>query len=99
MGDWGSFTIENRFILYLMSPLLNLKIQSPEAVIWEGQARSLSSTNSQGDFDILPGHANMITLIDDKPLKVVDARGHLLEFRLKRGVIYVRNNFVSVYLL
>lgn len=76
---------------------LNLKIQGPEAVIWEGQARSVSSENSQGNFDILPGHANMITLVEKCPLRVINAEGNPIKLALERMVIYVRNNFVSVY--
>jgi len=80
-----------------MSSLLNVKIQGPEAVIWEGQARSVSSTNSQGDFDVLPDHANMITLVEKHPLRVVNKDGNPIKLALPRMVIYVRNNFVSVY--
>ncbi len=48
--------------------LLKVKILSPTQTIFEGEAVSLSSVNSSGKFDILPFHANFITLVQNQPL-------------------------------
>lgn len=47
---------------------LKVKILSPTQTIYEGEALSVSSTNSTGKFDILPYHANFITLIQKNPV-------------------------------
>lgn len=47
---------------------LNIVINSPQAVVWEGKADSVSTENSLGTFDILPGHANFVTMIENKPI-------------------------------
>ena len=48
----------------LSSPtLLNVKIVSPENILFEGQALSLTCINKEGQFDILPFHSNFISLI------------------------------------
>ena len=47
---------------------LNVKILSPTQTIFEGEALSVSSVNSTGKFDILPYHANFITLIQKNPV-------------------------------
>jgi F-type H+-transporting ATPase subunit epsilon len=75
---------------------LQVTIQTPEAVIWEGKAQSVSSQNSAGVFDILPDHANMITLIDQKPIVVVTSKGPQ-EFKFGRALISVEENKIHIY--
>ncbi|MBI2593624.1 hypothetical protein HYW44_03200 [Candidatus Daviesbacteria bacterium] len=47
---------------------LNVKIISPTQTIFEGKVLSISSVNSTGKFDILPFHANFITLVQKNPV-------------------------------
>ncbi|MGH7141554.1 MAG: hypothetical protein ACREGH_02895 [Minisyncoccia bacterium] len=74
---------------------LHVKIQTPESVIWEGEAQSVSSENSLGPFDILPEHANIVSLIEHKPIIVITSSGKQ-EFTFERAVISLRDNRVSV---
>lgn len=53
-----------------MADSLNVKIFSPTQTIFEGEAVSISSVNSMGKFDILPFHANFITLVQKTPIIV-----------------------------
>lgn len=48
--------------------LLKVKILSPTQTIYDGEAVSVSSVNSLGKFDILPYHANFITLVQKNPV-------------------------------
>lgn len=48
--------------------VLNVKIISPTQTIFDGEALSISSVNSLGKFDILPFHANYITLVQKNPI-------------------------------
>lgn len=48
--------------------ILNVKIISPTQTIFQGQALSVSSANSTGKFDILPYHANFITMVQKVPI-------------------------------
>lgn len=79
--------------------LLTVRIDSPENLIWEGGAKSVSSTNSEGPFDILPQHAGFISLIEKKPIMIVTEDGKHLKFEYDRCVIYNQNNRVSIYTL
>jgi F0F1-type ATP synthase epsilon subunit len=45
---------------------LALKIYGRNGVLFQGQVSSVSSANENGVFDILPGHANFISLIKSK---------------------------------
>ena len=47
---------------------LTVKIISPTQTIFDGEAFSISSVNSLGKFDILPYHANFITLVQKSPI-------------------------------
>jgi len=47
---------------------LTVKIISPTQTLFDGEAYSISSINSSGKFDILPYHANFITLVQKVPI-------------------------------
>lgn len=79
-----------------MNPKLYVVISSPERVEWEGEADAVSSENSIGTFDILPGHANFVTMIEKKPI-VIRRRDGRKEYTFNASVIYVRSNNVTVY--
>ena len=76
---------------------MNVHIDSPEKNIWEGNAQSVSSVNSQGPFDILAYHATFITLIENQPIVIRDSEGKTLKFSFPHSVIFNRDNAVSVY--
>lgn len=67
----------------MTSNILNVKIISPTQTIFQGEAYSVSSANSAGKFDILPYHANFITMVQKSPIvlrvkkKDADAKAEL----------------------
>ena len=79
-----------------MTDLLAVAIYTPEGTLWSGDAESVSSVNSEGPFDILPDHANFLTLIARAPISIV-AQDGMKEFSLERAVLYISGNVVSVY--
>lgn len=80
-----------------MDNYIKVRIDSSEKLIWEGEAKSVSSINPQGAFDILHDHMNFVTLIESDPITVRVPEGKPLIFRFERAVIYNRNNQVSIY--
>lgn len=76
---------------------LEVRVLSPRKLIYNGQAASISSTNSVGNFDILPEHANFITIVENKPItvRVVDGPEHTFNFPL--AIIHTINNRVDIY--
>jgi F0F1-type ATP synthase epsilon subunit len=77
-------------------PFLDVRISKATNVVWEGKAQSVSSKNAQGAFDILPMHANFVTLIRNEPI-VVHHDDVEDTYTFKESVIYVQNNSVKVY--
>ena len=79
---------------------IDVRVASPEKVLWEGAAFAVSSKNSQGNFDILPHHASFLTIIEDQPIKISNKKKKVLqEFRFPRALVYNRDNRVSIYTL
>lgn len=77
--------------------LLSLIIKSRNKVYYNGLANSVTSYNDKGIFDVLPEHANFISLIS-KRILVVDDRGAHHEFDIEGGVMKVYQDKVDIYL-
>lgn len=75
---------------------LKVNVETPEGVVWEGMASAVSSKNSVGPFDILPEHANMVTLVDGDPITVSTSAGDT-SFTFAKSVISVNDNSVSIF--
>lgn len=79
-------------------PLLDVTIKTWINVVFAGQAKSVSSVNETGPFDILPNHANFITLIKND-CKIVSGNGEKKVIPIKGpALLRVHENKVSVYL-
>lgn len=76
---------------------LLVEIISPKETIFRDFALSVSSTNSVGNFDIFPEHANFITIIKNSPLIVRKTEKEQLTFNFPLAIIYVTRNRVTVY--
>jgi len=80
-----------------MADKLEVNIQGREGVLFEGPAIRVSSVNATGDFDILPRHANFISLINDH-IEVKPVEGDVRTFPVDNGVLRVLGDRVEVYL-
>lgn len=82
-----------------MNPILHVKVISPKETIFDGEALSVSSKNSIGPFDILPEHANFITVIEGNPIMIRTPQKEKepLTFNFPLAIIYNINNKVSIY--
>lgn len=74
-----------------------LTIRDRERILFNGQAKALSSVNEAGVFDILPEHTNFISIVKDK-LTVHKPDGGSEDITIDHGVVKVYANQVSVYL-
>lgn len=77
--------------------MLSVQVRDREGVKFEGIAKSLSSVNAVGNFDILPEHANFICLIK-KRISIISPDNKKTEFNVDLGVIQVLKDKVNVYL-
>lgn len=77
-------------------PQFDLTIKSREGIIFSGKVESVTSYNKKGKFDILPTHANFISLIFDK-ITVRTSSGETKEIAIKNALLRVRQDVVEVY--
>lgn len=77
--------------------LLYVKIISPKEEIYTGNALSVSSINSAGKFDILPQHANFVTMVQNVPITIQPPQDKAVTFSFPLAIIYSANNQVSIY--
>lgn len=77
--------------------LLDVKITSPKEEIFQGKAISVSSKNSNGNFDILPEHANFITIVEKEPIVIVKDNKEKLTFNFSEAIISHSLNHVQIF--
>lgn len=75
---------------------LYVKVASPFETYYEGDAYVISAQNKTGPFDILPDHANFISVLEKGEVKI-----HLSDRKVSipvdRGIVKVSNNRVKVF--
>jgi F0F1-type ATP synthase epsilon subunit len=74
----------------------HLKVQSRDALLFEGDVNSVTSFNEEGKFDILAQHARFISLIN-KGLSIVDANGQKKDINFDNALLRVKDDLVEVY--
>ncbi len=75
-----------------------LKVQTKEGIIFEGRVRSLSSFNEKGRFDILPQHANFISLIHKSLFIRPEDQDKTLKIDFDTALLRVKENRIEVYI-
>ena len=78
-------------------PLLDVKVLSPQGVLWEGRAQAVSSVNSNGPFDLLPEHAHFVSLVERHPIAVISDTGAIQEFKYETAVIRLYDDVVTIF--
>jgi F0F1-type ATP synthase epsilon subunit len=76
--------------------MLAVKVFSPFETYYEGQGVSVSALNKTGPFDVLLGHAAFFSILLEGDV-VIDTGSEKKAVPIKRGVIRVANNVVTVF--
>jgi F0F1-type ATP synthase epsilon subunit len=76
--------------------ILEVIIMNPQTTVWKGEAISITSENERGPFDILPMHANFITLLEKRTLHV-NLGKEKKEFTFDHAVMYCHKNSVLIF--
>ena len=79
-----------------MTKQLELRVLTPEKVVYEGAVYSIIAPAWDGQVGILPGHAPFLTLLGSGPLSVQSSSGERSEFTVSGGVMKVESNEVMV---
>lgn len=76
---------------------INVDIRNRKEQFFSGVAKTVSSLNDTGEFDVLPQHANFVTLI--KGYVIIDKKLPTeKKFEIENGVLAAKTGAVDVYL-
>lgn len=76
---------------------IHLRVLTRGETLYEGEVDSLSSINENGKFDVLPVHANFISLIT-KYLIIREQTGEERQIKVEQGILRVFKDKANVYL-
>jgi len=76
--------------------MLQLKIVSPEKVVFNGEVTSITVPGSMGNFEILIDHAPIISSLERGVVKYTASGGAVSEFAILGGFVEVQKNVVSL---
>lgn len=76
---------------------LHVRVVSGDETVYEGKAVSVSSRNEKGRFDILPYHANFISIVKEFVNIQIDQQEHK-QIVVKTAIMRVYENNVQVFL-
>ena len=80
------------------SDLIKVILTSPESIVWQGEATTVTSTNSEGLFDLYPDHARFMTLLENVDLVVRLPDGEEEVFAIDKAVLLFADATANVYL-
>lgn len=75
---------------------IHLRIIAPTSIVFEGDVDSVSAANQVGPFDVLPGHANLFTLLTGGPV-VIRQNSDRQVLSVQKGIMKVQDDRVTVY--
>lgn len=77
--------------------VIHVRISRATEIVWEGDASTVTASNTEGPFDILPLHGHFISILDGKPIVVIGADGERHEFVFDKSVMHVKDDAVCIY--
>lgn len=77
---------------------LKIIARAPFHVYYEGEAVSLSASNSVGPFDVLPGHADFFSILAPCEVSIDNGKDkEPVQFEIRNGILTVRDNEVMLF--
>lgn len=80
-----------------MIKLINIVVRDRQGIKFDGKAKAVSAFNDVGKFDVLPHHANFITILRKK-MTIHKSDGNIDEFNVDNGIMRVASDKIEVYL-
>jgi F-type H+-transporting ATPase subunit epsilon len=75
---------------------MNLVVLTPEQELFNGAITSVKVPGTKGQFEILKGHAPIVSSLAAGVVRIVDATGQRSEITVEKGFIEVLRDEVSV---
>lgn len=74
---------------------MTLEILTPDKKIFEGEVTAVTVPGTLGSFQILTGHAPIISTLEDGPV-IIKTKANVETFVIKGGVVEVLKNKIIV---
>lgn len=78
-------------------PELHVIARAPFTLYYDGQASAVSAANRIGPFDILPGHADFLSMLIPGPI-TIETANEPVTIDAKNGMVTVRDNQVLLFI-
>jgi len=75
---------------------MNLSVLTPEKEIFGGSIKSVKVPGKNGQFEVLDGHAPIVSALGQGEIRIIDAAGQRVTYQIQKGFIEVLNNEVSL---
>jgi F-type H+-transporting ATPase subunit epsilon len=75
---------------------LDVIARAPFHIYYEGKAKVISAANPVGNFDVLPGHADLFSVLIPGEI-TIETEADPIVFTIANGIITVRNNQVLLF--
>lgn len=75
---------------------LTVKVISPEQTVFEGAAEAVFLPGSAGPFEVLPGHAPLISSLTCGDIGIREPGGQMRLIHVREGVARVLRNNITV---
>ena len=75
---------------------MELEIITPEKNVFKGEVNSVLLPGTTGKFEVLNGHAPIISSLKQGQVRVINAENKTETFDIKGGVIEMQNNKIIV---
>ncbi len=76
---------------------LRVEVRSRQGLVFEGDLFAVTSYNAKGEFDVLPTHANFVSMIQKK-IVLRKANGKIEELTIDNGIMMVEDNQVRIFI-
>ncbi|MCB0654952.1 MAG: ATP synthase F1 subunit epsilon [Saprospiraceae bacterium] len=75
---------------------MELVVLTPEREVFRGPIKSVKVPGTAGQFEVLTGHAPIVSSLRDGDVRIITATGEKKVFGILNGFIEVLNNEVSL---
>lgn len=75
---------------------MNIAVLTPEREIYSGEITSVQVPGTKGKFEILKGHAPIVSSLVSGAVRIIAADGDRVNFTIERGFVEILNNEVSL---
>ena len=75
---------------------MNLVVLTPDKEVFAGEIKSVKVPGITGQFEILDGHAPIVSSLGEGVIRIIDTKGATTNYKINKGFIEVLNNEVSL---